>query len=124
IVPLDNAVAGPDTGPDRISLIVPIGNPVGTAARPAWVLQGPIGPGFVTFALSSLQAVTDMTTEWGGASLVGASVSVAGSATRMVTGVAGSTITIAPVPAPVAFGANAPVYLLQCITYQIIPPPD
>ena len=124
IVPLDNVVAGPDTGSDRISLIVPIGNPVGTAARPAWVLQGPIGPGFVTFALSSLQAVTDMTTEWGGASLVGASVSVAGSATRMVTGVAGSTITIAPVPAPVAFGANAPVYLLQCITYQIIPPPD
>ncbi len=124
IFPQDNAFAGPDTGPDRISLIVPIGNPVGTAARPPWLLQAPTGSGFSSFTLSSAQAVTDMTTEWGGASLVDAFVSVAGSATRKVTGVGGTTITIEPVPPPVAFGANAPVYLLQCITYQIIPPPD
>jgi type IV pilus assembly protein PilW len=124
IVPQDNAFAGPDTGPDRMSLVVPLGNPVGTVTRPAWVLQNQIGPGYNLFALSSLQAVTDMTTEWGGGTLVGATVSVAGSSTATVTGVGGSTITITPVPAPVAFGANAPVYLLQCITYQIIPPPD
>jgi type IV pilus assembly protein PilW len=65
-----------------------------------------------------------MTAEWGGGTLVGATVSVAGSSTATVTAVGGSTLTITPVPAPVAFGANAPVYLLQCITYQIIPPPD
>ena len=124
IVPLDNAVAGPDTGPDRISLVVPLGNPVGTATRPPWVLQAPIGPGYISFTLSSLQAVTDMVAEWGGGSLIGATVSVAGSSTATVTAVGGSTITITPVPRPVAFGANAPVYLLQCITYQIIPPPD
>ncbi|TKB77559.1 MAG: hypothetical protein E8D42_15805 [Nitrospira sp.] len=124
IVPQDNAFAGPDTGPDRISLVVPLGNPVGTATRPAWVLQAPIGPGYNSFTLSFLQAVTDMTTEWGGGTLVGATVSVAGSSTATVTAVGGSTINITPVPAPVAFGANAPVYLLQCITYQIIPPPD
>ncbi len=124
IVPLDNAVAGPDTGPDRISLVVPLGNPVGTATRPAWVLQAPIGPGYNAFALASLQAVTDMTAEWGGGTLVGATVSVAGSSTATVTGVGGSTLTVTPVPAPVAFGLNAPVYFLQCITYQIIPPPD
>jgi type IV pilus assembly protein PilW len=124
IVPQDNAFAGPDTGPDRISLVVPLGNPVGTATRPAWVLQAPIGPGYNSFTLSSLQAVTDMAAEWGGGSLVGATVSVAGSSTATVTAVGGSTITITPVPAPVAFGAFAPVYLLQCITYQIIPPPD
>jgi|CXWL01.1.fsa_nt_gi type IV pilus assembly protein PilW len=125
IVPQDNAVAGPDTGPDRISLVVPLGNPVGTVTRPAWVLPTPIGPGFISFTLSSVQAVTDMTAEWGGGILVGATVSVAGSATATVTAVSGSTITITPaVPAPAAFGANTPVYLLQCITYQIIPPPD
>jgi type IV pilus assembly protein PilW len=124
IVPQDNAFAGLDTGPDRISLVVPLGNPVGTATRPAWVLQAPIGPGYNSFTLSSLQAVTDMAAEWGGGSLVGATVSVAGSSTATVTAVGGSTITITPVPAPVAFGAFAPVYLLQCITYQIIPPPD
>jgi len=131
IVPQDNAVTGPDTGPDRISLIVPLGNPVGTATRPPWVLQGAIGPGFNTITLASAQAVTDMTTEWGGGSLVGATVSIAGSATTTVFAVGGTTITLPPVPppftsvpAPVAFGANAPVYLLQCITYQIIPPPD
>jgi type IV pilus assembly protein PilW len=49
IVPQDNAFAGPDTGPDRISLLVPLGNPVGTATRPAWVLQAPIGPGYNSF---------------------------------------------------------------------------
>ncbi|MBH0202034.1 MAG: hypothetical protein HP496_06995 [Nitrospira sp.] len=124
IVPQDNAAAGPDTGPDRISLVVPIGNSVGTVTRPPWILQGPIGPGFVTLILASAQAVTDMTTEWGGGTLVGATVSIAGSATATVTAAGGSTITITPIPAPVAFGANTPVYLLQCITYQIIPPPD
>ena len=124
IVPQDNAVAGPDTGSDRISLVVALGNPVGTPARPSWLLQGPIGPGFNALTLASAQAVTDMTTEWGGASLVGATVSVAGAATATITAVGGSTITTTPVPAPVAFGANTPVYLLQCITYQIIPPPD
>ncbi|MEQ1681533.1 MAG: hypothetical protein ABL950_13150 [Nitrospira sp.] len=131
IVPLDHTVAGPDTGPDRISLIVPLGNPVGTAARPPWVLQAPIGPGFISFTLSSVQAVTDMAAEWGGSGLIGATVSIAGSSTATVTAVSGSTINISieppllkPVAAPAAFGANAPVFLLQCITYQIIPPPD
>ncbi len=124
IVPQDNNVAGPDAGPDRISLIVPLGNPVGTVTRPPWLLQGAVGPGFNAVTLASVQAVTDMTTEWGNGGLLGATISVAGSATASVTGVGGSTIAITPIPAPVAFGANTPVYLLQCITYQIIPPPD
>lgn len=124
IVPQDNAVAGPDSGPDRISLVVPLGNSVGTATRPPWVLQAAIGPGFNAFTLASTQAVTDMTSEWGGGSLVGATVSIAGSATTTVTAAGGSSISVAPVQAPIAFGVNAPVYLLQCITYQIIPPPD
>lgn len=124
IVPQDNAVAGPDSGPDRISLVVPLGNLVGTVTRPPWLLQNQIGPGFPAVTLASIQAVTDMAAEWGGGSLVGATVSVAGSATAAVTAVGGATLTITPIPAPVAFGANAPVFLLQCITYQIIPPPD
>jgi len=29
-----------------------------------------------------------------------------------------------PIPAPATFGTGTQVYLLQCITYQVIPPPD
>ncbi len=33
IVPADQNVGGGDTGPDRISVVVPIGNPVGTESQ-------------------------------------------------------------------------------------------
>lgn len=123
IVPRDNTVGGADVGPDRISLVVPVGNPVGAVAAPAWVLQGAVGPGFNQITLPSTQAVTDMTAQ-AGTTLNNSTITIRGVATATVTATSGSSITITPVAAPVAFGANAPVYLLQCVTYQVIPPPD
>lgn len=123
IVPSDNTVGGADVGPDRISLVVPVGNPVGAAAAPAWVLQSAVGPGFNQIALPTSQAVTDMTAQ-AGSTLNNSTLTIRGVATATVTSASGSSITITPVAAPAAFGPNTPVYLLQCITYQVIPPPD
>ena len=44
--------------------------------------------------------------------------------TTTVTAASGASLTVAAVPAPVSMKRNSPVYVLQCITYQIIPPPD
>jgi len=123
IVPNDNSVSGPDTGPDRISLVVPVGNPVGAAAAPAWMLQNAVGPGFNLLNLSTSQAVSDMAVQAGG-TLNNSTLTILGVATATVTGASGSSINLTPVAAPAAFAANTPIYLLQCVTYQVIPPPD
>lgn len=125
IVPADNNTAGPDRGPDRISLVVPVGNPVGTATDPPWVLNSDTTIGFNLLALPSALAVTNMTSEAGGSlTAPNATISIGGTITTTVTATGGANLTVAAVPAPVALKRNTPIYLLQCITYQIIPPPD
>ncbi|MBI3356203.1 MAG: PilW family protein, partial [Nitrospirae bacterium] len=45
--------------------------------------------------------------------------------TATVGSIAGSVLNLAPpIPAPAVAGTGTQVYLLQCITYQVIPPPD
>jgi len=134
VVPADHTVAGPDRGPDRISLIVPVGNPVGTATNPPWLFQvdtainaGPTGAATV-IAMPSATSVNDMAIEAGG-TLTGppaATVSIDGTLTGTVTAAGGANLTISVVGAPIEgpMKKNTPVYLLQCITYQVIPPPD
>lgn len=125
IVPADNNTAGPDRGPDRISLVVPVGNPVGTATDPPWILNNDTNSGFIQLALPSAVAVTNMASEAGGSlTAPSATISIGGAITTMVTAVVGANLTVAAVPPPVAMKQNSPIYLLQCITYQIIPPPD
>jgi len=125
IVPADHTPTGPDRGPDRISLVVPVGNPVGTATDPPWILNSDTTMGFNLIALPSALAVTNMASEAGGSLTVPpAVISVGGAITTTVTAAGGSNLTVTAVPAPVAFKMNTPIYLLQCITYQIIPPPD
>ncbi len=124
IVPQDQTIGGPDTGPDRISLVVPVGNPVANPVNPAWTLQSAIGPGFNQLPLSSAAVVASMQSQLNVATLTGLTVTVGGSATAIVLGTAGSLINITPIAAPAAFGLNAPIYVLQCITYQVIAPPD
>lgn len=133
IVPADNNPTnplGPDRGPDRISLVLPVGNPVGTATDPAWIVNSNTTAGFTQVALPSTLAVANMASEAGG-SLTGsppvvppATVSIGGAITTTVTGTGGASLTVAPVLAPAIAKQNTPIYLLQCITYQIIPPPD
>lgn len=125
IVPADNNTAGPDRGPDRISLVVPVGNPVGTATDPPWILNSDTTIGFSLLALPSALAVTNMASEAGGSlTAPNATISIGGTITTTVTATGSANLTVAAVPAPVALKRNTPIYLLQCITYQIIPPPD
>ena len=125
IVPADNNTAGTDKGPDRISLVVPVGNPVGTATDPAWVLNSDTTIGFNQLALPSALAITNMASEAGGSlTTPSATLSIGGAITTTVTATGGATLTVAAVPAPLAVKKNTPIYILQCITYQIIPPPD
>jgi type IV pilus assembly protein PilW len=126
IVPADNNTAGPDRGPDRISLVVPVGNPVGSATDPAWIVNSNTTAGFNQVPLPSALAITNMASEAGGSLTAPspATISIGGAITTTVTGTSGANLTVAAVPAPVLAKQNTPVYLLQCITYQIIPPPD
>ena len=125
IVPADHTPAGPDRGPDRVSLVVPVGNPVGTATDPPWVLTSNTTTGFSLLALPSALAVTNMVSEAGGSLTVPpAVISIGGAYTTTVTAAAGANLTVPVATATVAFKVNTPVYLLQCVTYQVIPPPD
>ena len=125
IVPADNTPTGPDRGSDRISLVLPVGNPVGTATDPPWILNSNTTIGFSLLALPSALAITNMASEAGGSLTAPSStISIGGAITTTVTATGGANLTVAPVPAPTAVKQNTPIYLLQCITYQIIPPPD
>lgn len=126
IVPADHTPAGSDRGPDQISLVVPVGNTVGTATDPPWLLNNntSIGSG-APLALPSAIAVTNMVSEAGGSLTVPpAVISIGGAITTTVTAAAGANLTVPTVNLPTAMKQNSPIYLLQCITYQIIPPPD
>ena len=122
VVPADHTPAGQDRGPDRISLVVPVGNPVGTPSDPAWILASDTTSGFNSIALPSAAVVTNMQTAAG--SLATQTISIGGAVTTTVTAASGASLTVAAVPAPVSMKRNSPVYVLQCITYQVIPPPD
>lgn len=128
IVPADHNTAGPDRGPDRISLVLPVGNPVGTATDPAWILNSDTVIGTNLLTLPSAGAVTNMANEAGGSlTAPSATVSIGGTITTTVTAAGGASLTVAPVntvPSKAVLKRNTPIYLLQCITYQIIPPPD
>lgn len=115
IVPLDHTPAGPDTGPDSVRLVVPIG----TSIAPAWTLASAVGgTASVPQITLTAGAVPNMAIEAGG-SLNGAVVTIAGVATATVISAIGNTINFAPIPPPVAFPVGMPVYLLQCVTYSI-----
>lgn len=130
IVPADNNPAGPltainDTGPDSVSLVVPItgpGAPLGTlqvqATGPITTIQ--LSPGSVAAMQAAGLAVNSVVSIGGVVSGTVSAINVAGDALTLLNAI----------PAPAVFpGCAAPctgtqVYLLQCITYQIIPAPD
>lgn len=134
VIPSDNNVLGADFGPDSISMVVPMTNSI-AAVGPMWQLfigapgtiGGPNQP-IVTLPLVS-NATTGMGTAvpGGAATLPGMSVTVGGVAGSRIAagGVTPVALNLNPaIPAPATFGTGTQVYLLQCITYQVIPPPD
>jgi type IV pilus assembly protein PilW len=120
-VPFDNNNAGADTGPDRISMVVPSTN---SLAAPLWQLTGPPGgPGITNLTLPAL-AVTAMQAVPSGLA-AGSTISIGGVTTVTVSTIAGGLLTLNPaIITPWSPGNGTQVYLLQCITYQVIPPPD
>jgi type IV pilus assembly protein PilW len=115
IMPADNKPTGSDTGPDSVQLLVPTTK--STGATP-WQLQGATSPNGATQIVLKAGAVSDMVAS-GLAN--GSFISINGAHTGQVTNVASASDTITVlVPAPVWFPANSPVYLLQCIRYQVV----
>jgi type IV pilus assembly protein PilW len=130
IVPADNTPGNMDTGPDSISMVIPLTSSV-PAAGPLWQVDNPVGvqPGF-----SSIQVPAGAVTAMQQRGLrLGSVVSMGGAATGVVNAIGGASLgfavpanAIAPTPfdPQVSFARGTLVYLLQCVTYQVIPPPD
>jgi len=129
IVPGDQNSAGPvtavnDIGPDRISMVLPLTSTV----APLWTLSSTVSIGNQITLQPAVGAtptsVNDMTTKNGG-SLNNAMISIGGAMTATVTSANATAITIGTnIVPPMSFPAGTTVYLLQCVTYQVIPPPD
>lgn len=118
MVPSDNAPGGADTGPDAVSLVLPISNS-NAAVGPVWQLAADaLGP-FTTVTLDA-GAVAAMVSE--GLSAVNFStVSIGGAVSAVVTAIAGDTLTLQnQVGAPKVFPTGTQIFLLQCVTYQVI----
>jgi type IV pilus assembly protein PilW len=132
IVPGDNNPLGADFGPDTISLVVPMTNSI-TAAGALWQVAAGAGGviGGTNNPIAAVPMPANATTAMGNAipggaaALPGMTVSLAGAAGSTIAGVnAGGLNLNPPIPAPTQFGNGTQVYLVQCITYQVIPPPD
>jgi type IV pilus assembly protein PilW len=137
LVPGDNNPLGADTGPDTISMVVPMTNSIaGTppTVAPLWQVFVPGTPGFIggiDTPIASIPMPANATTAMGnaipggGSALLGMSVSIGGVAGSRIQAVNAGGLTLNPaIQAPTAFGTGTQVYLLQCITYQVIPLPD
>ncbi len=120
IVPADQTVGANDTGPDSISMIVPT-----TGSSPDWTLANPTGIGFsqITLQVGAAAAMTTagLTPGVNNNDLI----SIGGLTAVRVLSIAGDTLTLgSTIAAPAQFLANTRVYLLQCVTYQVIQTPD
>lgn len=132
LVPGDNNPAGADTGSDTISMVVPMTNSVASAGPlwqvfvpPAGTIGGPNLPIANIPMPPGATAAMGNAIPGGGAALVGMNVSIGGSAGSIIQNVNAGGLTINPaIPGPTQFGTGTQVYLIQCITYQVIPPPD
>lgn len=119
IVPHDQNPMGADHGPDSVSLAVPAISNAYTRWSLATAANGPI----TQIQLPPAQ-VSDMVSLGLAA---GSTLSIDGTVSATVATIAPSTGTItlqSTIGAPAAYPVNTPVYLLQCVTYQVILPPD
>ena len=112
IVPNDNNIAGADTGPDRISMVVP----TTSAVNPLWTLaveaRGPFNS--IQLQAGAVNAMTTAGLSANGAVSIGGAISVTATANNNDLNL-GSTFA-----APMVFPAGTQIFLLDCITYQII----
>ncbi|MEQ1793059.1 MAG: PilW family protein [Nitrospira sp.] len=132
LVPGDNNPLGADFGSDTISMVVPMTNSIAPVG-PLWQVSLPPGGiiGGLGASIANVPLPANATTAManaipgGAAALLGMSVSLGGVSGSVIQAVNAGGLALNPaIPGPVAFGGGTQVYLLQCITYQVIPPPD
>jgi type IV pilus assembly protein PilW len=122
--PMDQNPAGADTGPDSISMVVPLLTDVVTP----WVLSADVGwygvPGNfyidpriepVNSLPVAAAAIADMVSQ---GLVVGSVVSIGGGVAKAVAAVNATSLTLAS-SIDGKFPAGTPVYLLQCVTYAV-----
>ncbi len=129
IVPGDNNPGGADVGPDSVSLVVPLTN-FSPAVGTVWTLQTPaVGP-FTQISLQGTSAVDGAVPDMLAAGLVaGSTVSIGGAVSSAVAvggiDLANNRLTLTnQIGAPREFPIGTQVFLLNCITYQVIAPGD
>jgi type IV pilus assembly protein PilW len=121
ILPGDNnpTVGVPDTGPDQISLMVPL-TFYGAPATPAWQTTAPLGVGGGGFANVPINGaiLPAMTAAGFGANSF---ISLGGVVAAQVQGAANPILLTVPYPGPTQIPTGTQVFILQCVTYQVIP---
>ena len=121
LLPGDNnpTIGVADTGPDQISLMVPL-TFYGAPATPAWQTTAPLGVGAGGFASVPINvAILPAMTAAGLAA--NSFISIGGIAATQVQGAAAPMLLTVPYPGPTQIPTGAQVFILQCVTYQVIP---
>jgi type IV pilus assembly protein PilW len=104
VVPGDNNVAGNDTGPDSISLVVP------TPPSTSWTLNAKANGPFNAIVLDSVTGLN-----------LNDPISIGGAVGATITSFTGNTVNLdRTFGAPTVFPVGTRVYVLQCVTYQVI----
>ncbi|MBS0151460.1 MAG: PilW family protein [Nitrospira sp.] len=114
--PRDQNPTGADTGPDSISMVVPLLTDVVTP----WVLSANVGgTGIDPVPFNALPIAAAVITDMVSQGLVaGSVVSIGGSVVRAVGTVSATSLTLSS-SIDGKFPAGTPVYLLQCVTYAV-----
>lgn len=117
LLPQDQTPAGADTGADGVSMVLPVTNTTG------WTLTAAVGgtPNSRTYENSISLSGTAMTEMVAQGLVVGSTISIGGALSKTVQAVNATSI---------GFGAGnfvdgqfpigTPVYLMQCVRYQIV----
>src|SRR5574341_332211 len=120
IVPGDQTATGLDSGPDSVQVLVPTTR---TSGSNRWTLLVPTTTAGVAQITLQPGAVADMVSS--GLVANQSYISLGGSATAQVTGLNATASTInVSIPAPLWFQQGDQIYLLQCIRYQVVLPPE
>ena len=121
ILPGDNnpTVGVADTGPDQISLVVPL-TFYGAPATPAWQTTAPLGlggGGFPNVPINNAILPGMVAAGLGANSFI----SIGGVVMAQVQGAAAPIILTVAAPGPMQIPTGSQIFILQCITYQVIP---
>ena len=120
ILPGDNnpTVGVADTGPDQISLMVPL-TVYAAPGVSAWQTTAPFGPGVVANVAINAAILPAMTAAGFGANSF---ISLGGAVMYQVQGAAAPILLTVPEPGPnTVIPTGTQISILQCITYQVIP---